>query len=146
MSARAVAKQILGTVVAVFAGWLAAILFVELFTAIDVLMGDPNVAPAAFFVAPLVYAYAMSYFILPVWLFLLVPLYLFVPPSSVLWHWPLCTAFGVASGVLIVAVFLGLPGPQVAREIWLPYVLAALVGGVTCLTGAIMRERFRAAP
>jgi hypothetical protein len=89
----------------------------------------------------------MAYFILPVWALILVPLYMFIPPSSILWRWPVCTVCGAAAGLLIVGVvFGGIPGVgHVSSGAWGSYILAAIVGGVTCLIGSLTKHIFKPA-
>jgi hypothetical protein len=140
-----VAKQIFGTIIAVLAGWLAAMFFIEAMTSIELLQQPHYVVPEALLVAPITVSIVMAYFVIPVWLFALVPLYIFVPSSSVLWRVPICSACGVVAGLVIVALWLrGIPGVGgVAPEAWSLYVIAAIVGGVTCFIGALTRHRFR---
>ncbi len=108
MVARGIAKQILGTIVAVLAGWLAALLYVELSGVVQLLQQPHYIVPEALFVGPITAGVFMAYFIIPVWLFVLIPLYLFVPPSSPLWRWPICTACGTLAGITIIAFTLRL--------------------------------------
>src|SRR5262245_40698135 len=102
MAVRGVAKQILGTAVAVLSGWLAAILVLELTTIAELLHQPRYVVPEALYIAPIFVSVVMSWFVVPVWLLVLIPLYVFVPPSSVLWRVPICSACGILAGVLIV--------------------------------------------
>jgi hypothetical protein len=147
MAARGIAKQILGTVVAVLSGWFAAMLFLEATTAVELLHQPHYIVPEALLVAPITTSMVMSWFVIPVWLFALIPLYLFVPPSSVLWRLPVCSACGVIAGVLIVACWVrGIPGiGGLAPEAWWLYIYAAIVGGVTCFIAALTRHVFRPA-
>src|SRR6266436_5083371 len=111
MATRRIAKQILGTIVAVLSGWFAAMLFLEATTLVELLHQPRYVVPEALFVAPITISMVMSWFVIPVWLFALIPLYLFVPSSSVLWRLPVCSACGVVAGLLIVGCWLrGIPG------------------------------------
>ena len=144
MLARRLGRQLLGTVVAVLGGWLAALVFLELAAIVQLLQTPHYIVPEALIVAPITATWFASYFIIPVWLLVLIPLYLFVPPSSVLWHWRVCTTCGVVSGLIIVGcVFRGLPGVgNLSIESWSFFVMAAITGGVTCLIGALTRERF----
>jgi hypothetical protein len=147
MAKRQIAKQILGTVVAVLSGWLAAMIFLEATTLVELMQEPHYVVPDTLYVAPITITIIMSYFVIPVWLFVLIPLYLFVPPSSVLWRLPVCTTCGVLAGILIIAFWMpGVPGfGGLAVEAWWFYAFAAIVGGVTCFIGAITRPRFRSA-
>jgi hypothetical protein len=146
MVARRIAKQILGSFVAVVAGWAAALIVIEVATAIELLQEPHYIVPAALYVGPIVMTgFAWIYLIGPVWLFVLIPLYLFVPPFSRLWHWPLCTTCGAVAGLLIIGIFYGgIPGfGGLDTSTWEFYGLAALVGGVTCLTATLTRHRFK---
>jgi hypothetical protein len=145
MVKRRIARQLLGTLVAVLAGWLTALLFLEAATAFELLQQPHYIVPEALFVTPIDCGLFMSFFILPVWALVLVPLYLLVPPSSVLWRWPICTVCGAAAGLVIIGVFFGrIPGVgRISSDAWDFYVLAAIVGGVTCLTGALTKHMFK---
>jgi hypothetical protein len=81
-------------------------------------------------------------FALPVWVVALVPLSLFLPRSSLLWRWPVCTACGAVVGVLIVAVVFPFPQRGIASEIWFPYALGGIIGAITCLVGSFTRRHF----
>jgi len=147
MARRGIAKQLLGTLVAVLSGWLAAMIFLEVTTMIDLFRNPHDVVPAALWVAPLTISMVMSWFVIPVWLLILVPLYIFVPSSSPLWRPAVCCVCGIAAGVLIVGFWLGgIPGTGgFAPEGWWLYVFAAIVGGVTCLVGSLTRHHFQQA-
>jgi len=147
MAPRRIAKQILGTVVAVLSGWFSAMLFLEAMALIQLLQQPHYIVPDALWVAPITVSIVMAYFVVPVWLLLLIPLYLFVPASSALWRLPVCSACGVVAGLVIVGLWLrGIPGVRgVAPEAWSLYVIAAIVGGVTCFIGALTRHVFKPA-
>jgi hypothetical protein len=87
----------------------------------------------------------MAFFIIPVWLIVLIPLYLFVPLSSPLWHWPICMLCGAVAGFLIMAgVFLAFPGDgSWSSGAWEFCGIAALVGGAICLVGSLTRHLFK---
>ena len=137
-------RSLLGTFVAVFSGWLAAVLFVALATAVLMAADRTPFEPMAFVFGPLTFGLYMWVFILPVWLVVLLPLYFFVPRSSSLWRWPICTACGCAAGLLIVGVVFPLPRLNSDLSLWMPYALGAIVGGVACLTGSLTCHRFQA--
>ena len=137
-------RSLLGTFLAVFSGWLAAVLFVALATAVLMVAGRTPVEPMAFVFGPVTFGIYMWVFILPVWLLVLLPLYFFIPPSSALWRWPVCTACGGVAGLLIVAIIFPFPRLNADLSLWMPYALSAIVGGVTCLTGSLTRHRFHA--
>ena len=46
-------------------------------------------------------------FVFATWLFLLLPLYLFLPRTSFLWRWPVCTLCGALAGPAIVFACYG---------------------------------------
>jgi hypothetical protein len=141
---RRIGKQLLGTVVAVLAGWITALLLLEATTAIELFQQPHYAVPAALLVGPIVSAWFMAYFVLPVWALILIPLYMFIPSSSILWRWPVCTVCGAAAGLLIVGVvFGGIPGVgHISSGAWGSYILAAIVGGVTCLIGSLTKHIF----
>ncbi len=128
------------------AGWLAALLYVELSGVVQLLQQPHYIVPEALFVGPITAGVFMAYFIIPVWLFVLIPLYLFVPPSSPLWRWPICTACGTLAGITIIAFTLGdLPpgSTKIFSAAWDFYIMAAIVGGISCLIAARTRDRFK---
>jgi hypothetical protein len=128
-------RPLLGTFIAVLAGWFAGVIGV----AVIAFFGIGGAQRYSALEGILVTAFYMWLFIIPVWLVALIPLYLFVPPSSSLWRPYVCTGFGAVSGLVIVAIFAD---ANVAVEMWSFYILAAIVGGVTCLTGVLTRTRF----
>ena len=147
MAARGIAKQLLGTLVAVLAGWFAALLFFEGVEIINILR-QPRVGTLeTLWLTPLGLSLLMSVFVVPVWLLVLIPLYIFVPRSSVLWRVPVCSTFGVVAGILIVGLILrGIPGSRgLAAEAWWFFIAGAIVGGVTCLVGSLTRKTFKSA-
>src|SRR6266478_3358071 len=86
-------KQFLGVLVAVLGCWLAGILFAFAWAAVDVTTHPGEVPAIALFVLAWIVALGSAAFIYPV-LLALVPLYFFVPRSSPLWRWPICTSLG----------------------------------------------------
>ena len=122
-------------------------LFLEAMTLFELLQQPHYIVPDALWVGPLIESGVMAYMVVPVWLFLLIPLYLFVPASSVLWRLPICSACGVLAGLVIVGLwFQGIPGVGgIAPEAWSFYLIAAIVGGVTCFTGALTKRVFKPA-
>jgi hypothetical protein len=131
----------------VLSGWFAAMLFLEAIMIIQLLQQPHYIVPDALWVGPVTVSIVMAYVVVPVWLLLLIPLYLFVPASSALWRLPVCSACGVVAGLVIVGLwFGGIPGVAgVAPEAWSFYVIAAIVGGVTCFIGALTRRVFKPA-
>src|SRR5262249_36621190 len=134
-------KQFLGVLVAVIGGWLAGILFAFVGAAVDVTTHSGKVTSIALFVQPWIVALGSPVFIYPV-LLALVPLYFFVPRSSFLWRWPICTTLGALAGVCIVFGFFSRPdvNPPESKLSW--YILAAVIGAATCFVGSTTREHF----
>ncbi|HWY51643.1 MAG TPA: hypothetical protein VNW72_09185 [Chthoniobacterales bacterium] len=146
MALRNVARQILGTFMAVFAGWLAAVVFVALEMVVYLIV-DPHTKPRAVYWYPMGFGIVMSFWIIPVWLVVLIPLYLFVPTSSVLWRKSVCAACGAIAGIILAYPFFhpmwGVD--ETDFSVWNYFILAAIVGGVTCFVGALTRNRFKPA-
>lgn len=136
-------KTLLGSFVAVCAGWLAGVLCVEVFSLAQALLGRVPPDVRTFLLGPLAIGLLLWAFILPVWLLVLIPLYVLVPTTSLLWRAPLCTACGSGAGLLIVAALLFGSGWPVDALGWLAYASGAVVGGVSCLTGSLTRARFQ---
>jgi len=82
-----------------------------------------------------------------VWLFILLPLYLFVPLRSIFWRSPVCTICGAISGTLFMAIFNRATWPPTVPfdfETYVPfYIVAALVGAATCLFASLTRRYFQ---
>jgi hypothetical protein len=79
-------------------------------------------------------------FVFGTWIFALIPLYLWVPPKSVLWTWPVCTFCGAVFGAAVMFAFSPYSSPEAD---WKPLTsLAAGVGAVTCLFGSLTRRYF----
>src|SRR4051812_6138722 len=105
MVGRSIANQFLGTVVAVLGGWLAPLLFYGCIRLLG--LSPENQQPLdlrTLIGSTIVTSFFMAWFIIPVWLFVLIPLYFFVPLSSPLWRWPVCTACGAIGGFLVMTV------------------------------------------
>ncbi len=145
MVARSIFKQLVGTLVAVLAGWVVTLVALESTYFVDAIRQRHALDVGLVFGSTIATSWFMAYFIIPVWLFVLIPLYLFVPSSSSLWHWPICTACGATAGFLIMTgVFLAYPGDgSWSYGAWEFCGIAALVGGATCLTGSLTRHVFR---
>jgi hypothetical protein len=142
-SKRDIAREILGSLVAVVIGWLAAIIVLEVLTIFDVVHDLTHFSPNLLFVGPLVFSIAIWIFSLPIWLFILLPLYIFAPLSSPVWHWPVCTFCGAIAGAFVTVLVFNLPGSNAGGEVWGSYLLGAFVGAATCFAGSMMRDRFK---
>jgi hypothetical protein len=81
-------------------------------------------------------------FVVPVWLLVLLPLYIMLPRSSWLWRPGTCTAFGAAAGAVIITIYFAV-SPNAPFElviIFLP--IAVFIGGVTAFIGAVSARYF----
>jgi hypothetical protein len=96
-----IAKQILGAAVVALAGWFAAILFYEVVAFVELLQQPHYIPPGGLVVGAIVATWVMGYFIIPIWLLVLIPLYLFIPSSSPLWD---CLLLGISSEASRVSV------------------------------------------
>ena len=145
MVARHLAKQLLGTALAVLGGWLAALLFCGALYLFGPSQQRQPMDAGLLFGGTIMMSWFMAWFIVPVWVVILIPLYLFVPPHSTFWRWPVCTACGALAGFTIMAVFFGgIPGfGQLSSGAWDFYILAAIIGGITCLIGSLTRHIFK---
>jgi hypothetical protein len=78
-------------------------------------------------------------FALPVWLVLLLPLYIMVPRSSRLWQPWLCSLVGAfCGGTIFILYLMTMPAPL--ESVWLFLPAAVVTGAVTCLLGATTRR------
>jgi hypothetical protein len=145
MVTRSIPRQLVGTVVAVLVGWLVALIFMESTYFVDALRQRHPMDVGLVFGSTIAMSWFMAYFIIPVWLFILIPLYLFVPPSSTLWHWPICTVCGAAAGfVIMVGFFIAAPSDgSWSYGAWEFCGIAALIGSAICLTGSLTRRIFK---
>ena len=94
MVTRSIPKQLFGTLVAVLVGWLVTLTFLEFSYFLDALRERRPLDVGLVVGSSIATSWFMTYFVIPVWLFVLIPLYLFVPLSSPLWHWPICMVCG----------------------------------------------------
>ncbi len=136
-------KQVLGSFIAALTGWVGGVISATLLLGVYGAYAAGRVRTDIFVAVPWLFLFYIGAFVVPVWLLALIPLYVLVPRSSALWRPYVCTALGVIAGLLIVAVVFPLPSPNTAKEIWVPYTLGAIVGGITCFTGAVTVDRFK---
>jgi hypothetical protein len=83
----------------------------------------------------------IAQFTVPVWLLVLLPLVIWLPPTSRLWHPFFAVVLGALAGALILAICLFIW----SREIYLVLIyvpFGALIGGVTALVGSLTRRQF----
>jgi hypothetical protein len=81
-------------------------------------------------------ALMMGLFVAPLWLLVLLPLYLLLPRTSCLWRPAIFTGLGCVAGAILVTIYFAV-SPDAPFEIvalFLPF--AVIVGGVTCFVGA----------
>ncbi|MEO7966750.1 MAG: hypothetical protein ABIT38_22860 [Gemmatimonadaceae bacterium] len=145
MVTRDIAKQLLGTAAAVLGGWIAALLFCGALYVFGPSHQREPVDAGLLFGSTIAMSWFMAWFIVPVWVLILIPLYLFLPLRSALWRWPVCTACGALAGFLIMAFFFGgIPGfGQLSSGAWDFYILAAIIGSITCLIGSLTKHMFK---
>ena len=145
MVTRCIAKQLLGTLIAVVVGWLVALVVLESTYFIDAIRQRHALDVGLVFGSTIATSWFMAYFIIPVWLIVLIPLYLFVPSSSPLWRWLICMLCGAAAGFLIMAgCLLVVPGGgSWSSGAWEFCGIGALVGAAICLVGSLTRRVFK---
>ena len=135
------ARRILGSFLAAAVGWIPPVLLLVIIGLID--WRHTSVTGWGGTIA---FALIFGKFVFGTWLFVLLPLYLFVPLRSVLWRWPVCTACGAVCGALILFFYWRLLRlPVTAHEIRdeMPsLIVAAFVGATACLFGSLTARRF----
>jgi hypothetical protein len=129
--ARPICRKIVGSLLAACAGCIAGAFAMVL--AFDGTWRDPRWFVLWFF--------SIGVFVMPVWLLLLAPLYIFIPRTSVLWHPGLCTMLSAFSGLAIMIVFTAFK-PPIGGPVWLLWIVGALVGAVTGYYGAATADTF----
>lgn len=138
-------RRVFGSALSAFAGWftLNAFLFVWAFITRHEHHSNPPI-PHEWLTGPAFVAIYSAAFVFATWLVALLPLYIFVPRRSVLWRWPVCTLCGAVAGALIMFGFYGPNSPDDFSTVAI--LLASIVGGTTCLFGALTADRFHHAP
>ena len=129
-----------GSFLAVIVGWLAALVLLEVVYVFTSIRERDDTSWIVLLAMPLWWSAAIWAFALPIWLFALLPLSLFLPSSSFLWRWPVCTVCGAIGGAIVVALVFPFLGQGIPPEIWFFYSLGAVVAGVTCLAGSLIRK------
>ncbi len=86
--------------------------------------------------------FMVGLFVLPVWLLVLLPLYVLLPRQSCLWRPFVCAAFGAGSGAILLTIFFVVSPDAPLAIIWIFLPIALLVGGITCLFGAATADYF----
>ena len=96
-------RRILGSVLAAAVGWVALTLILTLF--FRYAFGSFGLLRAAPVESLATLAFVTGWAVFFIWIFLILPIYVFTPPGSFLWWWPVSTASGFAIGMAIVALF-----------------------------------------
>jgi hypothetical protein len=87
-------------------------------------------------------AFMISIVAVPVWLLVLLPLAIWLPSSSRLWHPLICTVVGALAGGAMLVVGFGL-WPGAGLDLAAGFApIGAIVGGVTCLVGSTAARYF----
>ena len=136
LSVVSIFKQLLGTFVALIGGWFAGVVCIVVigFTGIG---GDQRGSVVE---ASLMEAVFLWFYLIPVWIVALIPLYLAIPRTSLLWRPYICISLGALAGLLSAALF---SGGNLDSTMFIWYAVAAIVGAATCLTGVVTRDRFK---
>src|ERR1700736_5645173 len=100
---RDIVRQLFGTFVAVLSGWIAGILFGVPLALFDLVRDPARASPWELLGLPYLFGFGAPIFIVPVWVFALIPLYFLVPRSSPLWRPMVCASVGAAAGICIMA-------------------------------------------
>jgi hypothetical protein len=86
--------------------------------------------------------FMIGIFVLPIWLFVLLPLYVLLPRSSRLWHPALCTVCGAITGAAILSAYFALAAGGAFDLLYIFLPIGVVVGGVTCFVGAATARYF----
>jgi len=136
VSVASIFKQLLGTFIALIGGWFAGVVCIVII-AVTGIGGDQRGAVVG---ASLMEAVFLWVYLIPVWIIALIPLYLAIPRTSLLWRPYICISFGALAGLLCAALF---SSGNIDSTMFLWYAVAAIVGAATCLTGVVTRDRFK---
>lgn len=138
-------RRVFGSVLSALVGWftLNTFLFAWAFITRDQHRSNPPI-PNEWLTSVAFIAIYSAAFVFATWLVALLPLYLFVPRRSFLWRWPVCTVCGASAGALVMFGFYGPNSPDSFSTA--ATILAAIVGGIACLFGALTADSFHHAP
>lgn len=135
-------RRALGSALAAFVGWLALNVPVFVFVLIGALTDDRGFPSAnEWFYLPFFIAIWSLILVFATWLGALLPLYLFVPMSSPIWRWQVCTSCGSVAGGLIMFAVTGFNATEDGGGLLI--IGAALTGGATCLFGSLTATRYQ---
>ena len=90
--------------------------------------------------ASLLEAVALWFYLILVWIVVLIPLYLAIPRTSLLWRPYICISLGALAGLLCAALF---SRGNIDSTTFILYAVAAIVGAATGLTAVVTRDRFK---
>jgi len=79
----------------------------------------------------------------PIWVIILLPLYMLLPRDSLFWRIDVCTLLGTLAGAstsFLIIVFMG--GFDSVLALWMCILAGAVTSGVTCCCGALTVNYF----
>jgi len=133
-------RKLADSIIAAFAGWSTGLVVMACLYLRWILLVPRNTVGRSAWMFLVLYAIISVMFVYTVWAAVLVPLYLLIPPRSILWRWPSCTVCGGLAGAAIMFGWGRIYYPH-AVDSSRYVMLAAIIGGVTCFTGSITRAR-----
>lgn len=136
-------RPVLGSFLSALAGWVTIMVVEVIFTSVTYFHLEPKLKSTAWWYTPgfyFAFGVVAGAFIFGTWLVVLIPLYLFVPSRSALWHWPILTTCGAISAGSIMFAFCRLISPQANWTAETSF--AAIAGASTCLFASLTRKRF----
>ena len=128
-------KRFLGSFLSALVGWITATIVLFAYTCAM----EPQHSTSSYLNGFLSFAIVTGAFVFSTWLVALLPLYLFLPLRSPLWHWPTCTLCGGLAGGAIMLIFLW---PTKSNSFPL-VIFAALSGATTCFFGSVTASHFQ---
>ena len=138
-SIRTILYSVARSLVCAVVGWLSGVL---LWGVAQLILGFSARSSIGSAISSLpLHALLVAAFVLPVWLFFLLPLYTFVSPQSRLWRPSLCTALGAMMGAAILVCSFHIFAIADPVQLWFFPLEAAIVGAVTCLFGSLTHQR-----
>lgn len=130
----------LGSLAAVLVGWGSGLIVVAAFSLFFALRHETSWSEVLSGLG--LYFFLIGGFAVPIWLLILLPLYVLLPRTSALWRVSICTVLGTCVGVVIMLAYLLIGGGLAALILWQLVVIAAVVGGITCFFGAMTADHF----
>lgn len=134
--------SLLASILAAVAGWVCGVLALGTIGALFSIVFDR--ASLATICAELWWPFLFAFgFVLPLWVVLLVPLYLLVPATSFLWRGWMCIVVGLVVGGAIGAIRLRLVGSLGDTDLFLFTIESAFIGGFACFAAVLLRPWLR---